>query len=145
MHSNHLLLEEPIRMASILEPAKAVSQCVCGGLRFCIDLCICMILIFAWIIRLQNFFPAMAKIVGTLGPRSRSVDVISACLQAGMSGNRIIFLFFLFLNFFFMFWDYCSDFYGVDTLSLCGSGEIWFFVGWCRLSSGNSGKFEDCD
>lgn len=25
MHSNHLLLEEPIRMASILEPSKAVS------------------------------------------------------------------------------------------------------------------------
>ena len=24
MHSNHLLLEEPIRMASILEPSKAV-------------------------------------------------------------------------------------------------------------------------
>lgn len=26
MHSNHLLLEEPIRMASILEPSKAVSD-----------------------------------------------------------------------------------------------------------------------
>jgi hypothetical protein len=25
MHSSHLLLEEPIRMASILEPSKAVS------------------------------------------------------------------------------------------------------------------------
>ena len=25
MHSNHLLLEEPIRMASILEPSKSVS------------------------------------------------------------------------------------------------------------------------
>ncbi|KVH54667.1 Pyruvate kinase [Cynara cardunculus var. scolymus] len=55
MHSNHLLLEEPIRMASILEPSKA------------------------------SFFPAMTKIVGTLGPRSRSVDVISGCLKAGMS------------------------------------------------------------
>ncbi|RRT66673.1 hypothetical protein B296_00015081 [Ensete ventricosum] len=33
-----------------------------------------------------SFFPAMTKIVGTLGPRSRSVEVISACLKAGMSG-----------------------------------------------------------
>jgi hypothetical protein len=35
----------------------------------------------------QSFFPAMTKIVGTLGPKSRSVDTISACLKAGMSGN----------------------------------------------------------
>ncbi|XP_012831863.1 PREDICTED: pyruvate kinase, cytosolic isozyme-like isoform X1 [Erythranthe guttata] len=61
MHSNHLLLEEPIRMASILEPSKS------------------------------SFFPAMAKIVGTLGPRSRSVAVISACLKAGMSVARFDF------------------------------------------------------
>ncbi|XP_058204126.1 pyruvate kinase 2, cytosolic-like isoform X1 [Rhododendron vialii] len=61
MHSNHLLLEEPIRMASILEPSKS------------------------------SFFPAMTKIVGTLGPRSRSVDVISGCLKAGMSVARFDF------------------------------------------------------
>jgi hypothetical protein len=29
----------------------------------------------------------MTKIVGTLGPKSRSVDTISACLKAGMSGT----------------------------------------------------------
>ncbi|RWR83499.1 pyruvate kinase 1, cytosolic-like protein [Cinnamomum micranthum f. kanehirae] len=61
MHSTHLLLEEPIRMASILEPSK------------------------------PNFFPAMTKIVGTLGPRSRSVAVISGCLKAGMSVARFDF------------------------------------------------------
>ncbi|XP_072970944.1 pyruvate kinase 1, cytosolic [Typha angustifolia] len=61
MHSTHLLLEEPIRMASILEPSK------------------------------PNFFPAMTKIVGTLGPKSRSVQVISACLKAGMSVARFDF------------------------------------------------------
>ncbi|KAA0043305.1 pyruvate kinase 2, cytosolic-like [Cucumis melo var. makuwa] len=61
MHSNHLLLEEPIRMASILEPFKA------------------------------SFFPIMTKIVGTLGPDSRSVQVISACLTAGMSVARFDF------------------------------------------------------
>ncbi|PWA43983.1 pyruvate kinase [Artemisia annua] len=61
MHSNHLLLEEPIRMASILEPSKS------------------------------TFFPAMTKIVGTLGPKSRSVDVISGCLKAGMSVARFDF------------------------------------------------------
>ncbi|KAL0426490.1 UNVERIFIED_CONTAM: Pyruvate kinase, cytosolic [Sesamum latifolium] len=61
MQSNHLLLEEPIRMATILEPSKG------------------------------SFFPAMTKIVGTLGPRSRSVEVISACLKAGMSVARFDF------------------------------------------------------
>ncbi|KHN02270.1 Pyruvate kinase, cytosolic isozyme [Glycine soja] len=61
MHSGHLLLEEPIRMVSILEPSK------------------------------PNFFPAMTKIVGTLGPKSRSVEVISACLKAGMSVARFDF------------------------------------------------------
>ncbi|GAB4833494.1 hypothetical protein Ancab_031738 [Ancistrocladus abbreviatus] len=61
MHSNHLLLEEPIRMASILEPSKA------------------------------SFFPAMTKIVGTLGPRSQSVEIISGLLKAGMSVARFDF------------------------------------------------------
>jgi len=55
------LLEEPIRLASILEPAKA------------------------------NFFPAMTKIIGTLGPQSRSVEVIEGCLKAGMSVARFDF------------------------------------------------------
>lgn len=35
----------------------------------------------------QSFFPALTKIVGTLGPKSRSVEVISGCLKAGMSGK----------------------------------------------------------
>ncbi|CAN1357129.1 Pyruvate kinase 1, cytosolic, partial [Linum perenne] len=61
MHSNHLLLEEPIRMASILEPSKS------------------------------SFFPAMTKIVGTLGPTSRSVETISRCLNDGMSVARFDF------------------------------------------------------
>ncbi|PHU00136.1 hypothetical protein BC332_29923 [Capsicum chinense] len=61
MHSTNLLLEEPVRMASILEPSK------------------------------PNFFPAMTKIVGTLGPKSRSVEIISSCLEAGMSVARFDF------------------------------------------------------
>ncbi|MBA0600348.1 hypothetical protein Gorai_006536, partial [Gossypium raimondii] len=61
MNSNHLLLEEPIRMASILEPSR------------------------------PSFFPAMTKIVGTLGPKSRSVEIISDCLKAGMSVARFDF------------------------------------------------------
>ncbi|KAL9249731.1 Pyruvate kinase 1, cytosolic-like protein [Drosera capensis] len=61
MHSNSLFLEEPIRMASVLEPSK------------------------------PSFFPAMTKIVGTLGPRSRSVEIISSCLKAGMSVARFDF------------------------------------------------------
>ncbi|KAL2324911.1 hypothetical protein Fmac_023969 [Flemingia macrophylla] len=61
MHSSPLLLEEPIRMATVLEPSK------------------------------PTFFPAMTKIVGTLGPTSRSVDIISRCLNAGMSVARFDF------------------------------------------------------
>lgn len=61
MHTSPLLLEEPIRMVSILEPSK------------------------------PTFFPAMTKIVGTLGPRSRSPEIISACLNAGMSVARFDF------------------------------------------------------
>ncbi|GAV74294.1 PK domain-containing protein/PK_C domain-containing protein [Cephalotus follicularis] len=61
MHSSHLLLEEPIRMASVLEPSKS------------------------------TFFPAMTKIVGTLGPKSRSAEIICGCLQAGMSVARFDF------------------------------------------------------
>eukprot|EP01018_Ginkgo_biloba_P004254 Gb_29462 [translate_table: standard] len=61
MQAAHLLLEEPIRMASILEPSK------------------------------PNFFPALTKIVGTLGPESRSVEMIESCLKAGMSVARFDF------------------------------------------------------
>ncbi|RDX99707.1 Pyruvate kinase 1, cytosolic, partial [Mucuna pruriens] len=68
MHSSPLLLEEPIRMASILEPSKPCLKCI-----------------------LQTFFPAMTKIIGTLGPKSRSVDIISHCLDAGMSVARFDF------------------------------------------------------
>ncbi|GJT61992.1 pyruvate kinase 1, cytosolic-like protein [Tanacetum coccineum] len=38
-----------------------------------------------------TFFPAMNKIVGTLGPKSRSVEIISSCLNAGMSVARFDF------------------------------------------------------
>ncbi|XP_051142353.1 pyruvate kinase 1, cytosolic-like [Andrographis paniculata] len=62
MVSNYLLLEEPLRMSSILEPSTT-----------------------------PHFFPAMTKIMGTLGLNSRSVEVISGCLNAGMSVARFDF------------------------------------------------------
>lgn len=37
----------------------------------------------------QKFFPSLTKVVGTLGPNSRSVEVIEACLEAGMSGKTL--------------------------------------------------------
>ncbi|KAM0844354.1 hypothetical protein ACQ4PT_057097 [Festuca glaucescens] len=58
---NHMLLEEPVRLASCLAPAK------------------------------PKVFPSLTKIVGTLGPRSRSVEVIEECLTAGMSVARFDF------------------------------------------------------
>ncbi|XP_021726687.1 pyruvate kinase 1, cytosolic-like [Chenopodium quinoa] len=61
MPSTNLLLEEPIRMASILKPSKS------------------------------SFLPALTKIVGTLGPRSESVEVISSLLKAGISVARFDF------------------------------------------------------
>lgn len=42
----------------------------------------------------QSFFPALTKIVGTLGPKSRSVEALSGCLKAGMSGTNDLLLFF---------------------------------------------------
>ncbi|KAE9465889.1 hypothetical protein C3L33_02197, partial [Rhododendron williamsianum] len=39
----------------------------------------------------QKFFPSLTKVVGTLGPNSRSVEVIEACLEAGMSVARFDF------------------------------------------------------
>ncbi|KAF9608199.1 hypothetical protein IFM89_007821 [Coptis chinensis] len=42
------------------------------------------------ILVVQNFFPAITKIVWTLGPKSRYVEVISGCLKAGMSSMIIL-------------------------------------------------------
>ncbi|CAD5325653.1 unnamed protein product [Arabidopsis thaliana] len=75
MHSSHLLLEEPIRMASILEPSKSVSSLSLSQLDNLVS----------------HFFPALTKIVGTLGPKSRSVEALSGCLKAGMSVARFDF------------------------------------------------------
>ncbi|OEL24820.1 Pyruvate kinase 1, cytosolic [Dichanthelium oligosanthes] len=56
-----MLLEEPLRLASVLTPAK------------------------------PKVFPSLTKIVGTLGPKSHSVEVIQECLTAGMSVARFDF------------------------------------------------------
>ena len=49
---------------------------------------------FGW--NFKSFFPIMMKIVGTLGPKSWFVDVISGCLRAGMSGMRLFLDLFIF-------------------------------------------------
>ncbi|KAG2561478.1 pyruvate kinase 1, cytosolic-like isoform X1 [Panicum virgatum] len=59
--ASHMLLEEPVRLASVLAPAK------------------------------PKVFPSLTKIVGTLGPKSHSVEVIQECLTAGMSVARFDF------------------------------------------------------
>jgi len=126
MHSSHLLLEEPIRMVSILEPSKPVSLfflLLFNILFFLFSFFLSFF--FKYVLRFQNFFPAMTKIVGTLGPKSRSVEVISACLKAGMSGMchclflllhcySNIFLLFLTLHRFlnaYLMWDYLLFFF----------------------------------
>ncbi|KAF3775380.1 Pyruvate kinase 2 [Nymphaea thermarum] len=54
-------MEESLRLASVLTPSK------------------------------QCFFPSLTKIVGTLGPNTRSIEVIEECLKAGMSVARFDF------------------------------------------------------
>jgi len=61
MQATQLLLEEPIRLASILEPSSPTA------------------------------FSALTKIIGTLGPKSRDVETIEALLRAGMSVARFDF------------------------------------------------------
>ncbi|KAG0556156.1 hypothetical protein M758_11G028900 [Ceratodon purpureus] len=61
MQATQLLLEEPIRLASILEPSSPTA------------------------------FSALTKIIGTLGPHSRDVETIEALLMAGMSVARFDF------------------------------------------------------
>ncbi|KAJ6805741.1 pyruvate kinase 1, cytosolic-like [Iris pallida] len=56
-----MILEEPVRLASVLTASKA------------------------------SYFPSLTKIVGTLGPKSHSVETIEACLSAGMSVARFDF------------------------------------------------------
>lgn len=65
-------------------------------------------------------FSAMTKIVGTLGPRSRSVEVISSCLKAGMSGDWIEFSAFSF----FLSIDFLSS-YDVCSLSVARFDFSW--------------------
>lgn len=95
-------------MASILEPSKSVSTfnsvlishvpfgLFSNEIYFYVDLLNSDLI---WelfvdfsviLLSLQSFFPAMTKIVGTLGPKSRSAEVISGCLKAGMSGMRLL-------------------------------------------------------
>ncbi|KAI0494386.1 hypothetical protein KFK09_024520 [Dendrobium nobile] len=59
MHGGQMLIEEPVRLASVMAPSK------------------------------PGFF--LTKIVGTLGPKSRSIEVIEGCLLAGMSVARFDF------------------------------------------------------
>ncbi|KAL7225414.1 hypothetical protein ACSBR1_020732 [Camellia fascicularis] len=61
MQGGQMVVEGPVRLASVLTPSK------------------------------PSFLPSLTKIVGTLGPKSRSVEVIEACLEAGMSVARFDF------------------------------------------------------
>ncbi|KAF5191416.1 Pyruvate kinase 1, cytosolic [Thalictrum thalictroides] len=61
MHGGQLLIEEPIRLTSVLTTSK------------------------------PTFLPSLTKVVGTLGPKSRSVDVLEECLKAGLSVARFDF------------------------------------------------------
>ncbi|XP_028088804.1 pyruvate kinase 1, cytosolic-like isoform X2 [Camellia sinensis] len=58
MQGGQMVVEGPVRLASVLTPSK------------------------------PRFLPSLTKIVGTLGPNSRSVEVIEACLEAGMSDDN---------------------------------------------------------
>ncbi|XP_010269337.1 PREDICTED: pyruvate kinase 2, cytosolic-like [Nelumbo nucifera] len=61
MQGGQMVVEEPVQLASVLTSTK------------------------------PSYIPSLTKIIGTLGPKSRSVEVIEACLQAGMSVARFDF------------------------------------------------------
>ncbi|CAA6660329.1 unnamed protein product [Spirodela intermedia] len=61
MQGGRMVVEESVRLASILTPSKL------------------------------NFFPSLTKIVATLGPKSHSIEVIESCLTSGMSVARFDF------------------------------------------------------
>ncbi|XP_065854854.1 pyruvate kinase 2, cytosolic-like [Euphorbia lathyris] len=59
--SGHMLFEHSLRLSSVLSPSK------------------------------PSYLSSLTKIVGTLGPNSRSIETIEACLNAGMSVARFDF------------------------------------------------------
>ncbi|EOY09026.1 Pyruvate kinase family protein isoform 1 [Theobroma cacao] len=61
MQGGQMVVEGPVRLSSVLTSSKL------------------------------SFLPSLTKIVGTLGPKSRSVEVIEACIKAGMSVARFDF------------------------------------------------------
>ncbi|OAY40245.1 pyruvate kinase 1, cytosolic isoform X1 [Manihot esculenta] len=61
MQGGHMAVEEPLRLSSVLTSSKS------------------------------SYLPSLTKLVGTLGPNSRSVETIEACLNAGMSVARFDF------------------------------------------------------
>lgn len=89
----------------------------------------------------------MTKIVGTLGPKSRSVEVISGCLKAGMSGMIGFCLLFVRLHTH-THRDGLASFVSriVMVLKLVGalivSGPVRLFVGRPGIPQGDSGESE---
>ncbi|KAF2289286.1 hypothetical protein GH714_034122 [Hevea brasiliensis] len=61
MQGGHMAIEEPFRLSSVLTSSKS------------------------------SYIPSLTKLVGTLGPNSRSIETIEACLNAGMSVARFDF------------------------------------------------------
>ena len=89
---------------------------------------------FKFILHFQSFFPAMTKIVGTLGPKSQSVEVISACLKAGMSGiyvSSFCFVAVLIFLSFFRFSTVCETLicFWMIFLIFCCSGSFRLLLG----------------
>lgn len=88
----------------------------------------------------------MTKIVGTLGPKSRSVEVISGCLKAGMSG--MIGFCMLFCSITHAHTDGLVSFVSRIVMvlelvgALIGSGPVRLFVGRPGIPPGDSGESE---
>ncbi|CAO2822310.1 unnamed protein product [Amaranthus hypochondriacus] len=61
MQGGQMVVEEPVRLASVLTPSKSDDS------------------------------PSLTKVMATLGPKSQSVETIEACLKAGMSVARFDF------------------------------------------------------
>ncbi|RVW36006.1 Pyruvate kinase 2, cytosolic [Vitis vinifera] len=102
MQGGHLAFEEPVRLSSVLTPSTFVSllSLFISLLRKTVPYLLMGCAIFALhsylplapiVTCLAELYTITDQIVGTLGPRSRSVETIEACLQAGMSVARFDF------------------------------------------------------
>ncbi|KAM7270531.1 hypothetical protein ACFE04_029745 [Oxalis oulophora] len=97
MQGGQMVVEEPLRLSSILHPSKFEVGSVFDSFMLVLSSHLkylerCFVFLLMMLRQqMQGFLQSLTKVFGTLGPKSRSVETISACLNAGMSVARFDF------------------------------------------------------